>query len=197
MNDELTRKLLRMRAALTEHTTEDLSRATLEWNEPGNFHFDANGVATPAQLENAAYSMVNNMAFLKDALKKWCVAKGVPFEGDNLINSNRAVAIVHDLWNADKHHGLSKPPRSGFKPELDAPFTVMVMVSDPVTGIAGMSVRPSDDGPPVVKIDGSSSLQLRAFVRDEHGKYIGELSALCSEAADAWEQAYRDAGVTF
>ena len=47
--------------------------------------------------------LLNNIACLKDHLKSWCKKNNKPFAGDQLINSNRDVAIIHDLWNLDKH----------------------------------------------------------------------------------------------
>jgi hypothetical protein len=62
---------------------------------------------------NAATLLIANIASLKDHLKAWCKLKGVPFNGDALINSNNAVALIHDLWNVDKHAELTSKPRSG------------------------------------------------------------------------------------
>ena len=40
---------------------------------------------------------------------------------DQLIDSNRDVAIIHDLRNLDKHAELNRPSRSGLSPRLQQP----------------------------------------------------------------------------
>lgn len=78
---------------------------------------DFNQGRTEAELANLASLLVANIACLKDHLKEWCASNGSPFEGDTLINTNRDVALVHDLWNTDKHATLTKS-RSGCRPKV-------------------------------------------------------------------------------
>ena len=78
---------------------------------------DFSGGATDAELANIVSLCIANIACLKDHLKAWCKANGTIFHGDTLIDSNRDVAIIHDLWNRDKHFVL-RQSRSGLFPEL-------------------------------------------------------------------------------
>ncbi len=195
MIDALQLKLRRMRAALEHQRAVDLSTATVEWNELGDFRFDPSGGMTDAELSNAAHSIIYSTAYCKDALKDWCRAIGVPFHGESLINSNKSVSIVHDLWNLDKHHVLDKPPRSGFTPRIGPIYVAMTITSDPQTGMAMVLVTPNADGMPSIEFEGSPKLNLRAAVLDEQGNNLGQLVQICTEAADAWEQAFKDAAL--
>jgi hypothetical protein len=130
-------------------------------------------------------------------LKAWCKLKGLPFNGDTLINSNNAVALIHDLWNVDKHAELTSKPRSGTVPELRDIRRALVLSSgteagsgvfysmDPTTG----KVTTGSSG------GGSVKVSLTAQVIDKTGTILGELSSLCTEAVAAWEKEFAAVGV--
>lgn len=42
----------------------------------------------------------------------------IKFKGDELIKDNHDVALVHDLWDKDKHARLDRPPRSDINATL-------------------------------------------------------------------------------
>ena len=58
----------------------------------------------------------------------------MPFHGNALITSNKAVALVHDLWNIDKHAELNSPPRSGHKPKLTELQTALTVSAGSAAG---------------------------------------------------------------
>ncbi len=60
------------------------------------------------ELTNALESVISNIACIKDYFHQWCNANGVAKTGDALIDANRDVALVHDLWNTQKHGVLKK-----------------------------------------------------------------------------------------
>jgi hypothetical protein len=74
------------------------------------------------ELANAASLLYTNLACLKDHLHHWLTTNGRPHGGvgDRLIADNKDVAVIHDLWNIDKHGALNdrrnRGPRSGFHP---------------------------------------------------------------------------------
>src|SRR5205823_4226020 len=74
-----------------------------------------------ATAANRVSLLLNNIACLKDHLKLWCKKNGKPFTGEQLIGGNRDAAIIHDLWNLDKHAELNRPSRSGLSPRLLQP----------------------------------------------------------------------------
>ncbi len=69
---------------------------------------DFNQGASEIELMNDAMHLVANIASIKDHFKVWCKSNNVSFikKGDELIDNNQAVGIIHDLWNIDKHAEL-------------------------------------------------------------------------------------------
>src|SRR5260221_1547863 len=114
-----------MYAALRElQVTEKLSSIKLKTKRFGNQFVtavDFTEGTDRATAANRISMLVNNIACLKDHLKAWCKKNGKPFTGDQLIDSNRDVAIIHDLWNLDKHAELNRPSRSVISPRLLQP----------------------------------------------------------------------------
>jgi len=73
---------------------------------------DFTKVTDDATAANRVSLLLNNIACLKDHLHVWCKKNGKPFTGDNLIDQNNDVGIIHDLWNLDKHAELLDSPVS-------------------------------------------------------------------------------------
>jgi hypothetical protein len=143
-----------------------------------------------ADLANVADLLVDNIACLKDHLRAWCRANGRPFRGEELINSNRDVAIVHDLWNIRKHAELDRRPRSGFMPQLKGLSRgvrsgggSLVLDLDPATG--GFTNAHG----------ANPSLIISGQVVDEHGNQLGSFQTICESAIAAWEATLIEAGV--
>jgi len=157
---------------------------------------DFNQGRTEAELANLASLLVANVACLKDHLKQWCSNSGKAFEGDTLINTNRDVALVHDLWNTDKHATLTKS-RSGCQPKLiDLRQTLALTTGVGEKGgtvfrmeLATGKVLAQSSG------SGSSGIRVSAQIVDEHGTKVGDFLEVCERATSAWEQALVRAGV--
>src|SRR5216684_78939 len=98
--------------------------------------------ADTATAANRASQLMANIACLKDHLKAWCNRNGKPFAGDTLIDSNRDVAIVHDLWNLDKHAELNRPSRSGLSPRFREPARSSLVLKVGADGSQPMLVIP-------------------------------------------------------
>lgn len=147
-----------------------------------------------ATAANRVSTLIANIACLKDYLKEWCTRSKVAFTGDQLINSNRDVAVVHDLWNRDKHGGELRHSRSGLFPKIDGePHTTLVATS------AKGQVRvafPLHPGGTLVST-GDVSLRVSASVTDKDGNSIGDLETICGSAVSAWQAEFRKAGVQF
>ena len=122
MLDVLDRKLRQMHAALGAIESTDFSSIALKEGTTARGvryqSVDFSGGATEAELANSASLLLTNIACMKDHLKAWCRLNNRPFEGDALIDSDADVAIIHDLWNVDKHADLNRRPRSGHRPRL-------------------------------------------------------------------------------
>lgn len=103
----IEQKLAQLYAGLREmRVTEKLASIKPKTKRVGNqfvTSIDFTDGTDPATAANRVSLLFNNIASLKDHLKAWCKRNGKPFTGDQLIDSNRDVAIIHNLWNLDKH----------------------------------------------------------------------------------------------
>src|SRR5258708_7892605 len=121
----IEQKLAQLYAALGEMlVTEKLSSIKPTSKRVGNefiTSIDFTMGTDRATAANRVSLLLNNIACLKDHLKSWCKKNGKRFTGDQLIDSNRDVAIIHDLWNLDKHAELDRPSRSGLSPRFLQP----------------------------------------------------------------------------
>ena len=148
-------------------------------------------------LANAATLLITNIASIRDHFKKWCNDNGKRFTGDELINSNKSVAIIHDLWNIEKHAELNRPPRSGHKPKLED-LDKMVLLSTGTTpnSSSGFSVNLATDKAQT-HATGSGSLKIIIFgvITDEGNTPLGVFHTICEEAINAWSVTLTAAGV--
>ena len=157
---------------------------------------------TEAGLANIASLLITNIACMKDHLKVWCSKNNKVFEGENLINSDKNVALVHDLWNIDKHAELDRAPRSGHRPRIQGLSRGLSQMLSLSTGIsAGSSAMITiDPRTGTMKTqtqgDGSVKLVITGQIVDEHGAVLGDFAEICEKATAAWEQALNRAGVT-
>jgi hypothetical protein len=125
----IEQKLEQLYAALAEMRITDklASMRPTRVDSGGRFAatFDFTKIEKPATAANRISTLVSNIASLKDHLHSWCRKTGKPETGDLLINSNRDVAIIHDLWNLDKHAELNRPSRSELSPRLQPARTTL------------------------------------------------------------------------
>jgi len=198
--DLLKQKLRRMYAALAGLSSDDLSVIQPKITEEFGYSYtevDFNQHSDEIALTNSAFLLVTNIASLKDHLKVWCKKQGVAFHGDALINSNKAVALIHDLWNIDKHAELNLTPRSGIKPKLQDIRTALTTTAGTSAGSAAFFSMDPRTGKITTGTSGEGSVQLRlvAQITDEAGNVIADFTQTCSEAVDAWSAAFQAAGI--
>ncbi len=177
--------------------TEDLSDVTADIRADATCFYvgyDFSGGASDAELANDASLCIANIACLKDHLKAWCKANGKPFDGDVLIDSNLDVAIIHDLWNRDKHYEL-KWSRSKLYPEVRniiraAQLSTLAQAGSWVTiTVDHQTGRLKTQG------DGKVELVIDADVVDFSSTRVGSLLETAERTVAAWEQALTAAGV--
>lgn len=198
MEHLLDRKIRQLHEALGLMRRPNIDGVQVERGLAADHYYvkvDFNQGRTEADLSNVATLLVANIACLKDHLKAWCEANAKPFEGDTLISSNRDVALIHDLWNTDKHAVLDRS-RSGSKPKLEDIRQTLALS----TGASGGIVLRVEMGTGKLLThslgDGSAGLRVTARIVDEGGTPLGELSEVCQRAAAAWEQTLLQAGVS-
>ena len=157
---------------------------------------DFNCNSTEAELENATQILITNIASIRDHLKEWCEQKNTDFKGDSLINTNRSVALVHDLWNIDKHAKLDRKPRSGVIPSLRELRRSLVLTTGTAAGSA-VSFSMDMDGNQSIQTEngGSAKLEIVGRVVDQNGKDLGDFRTICEAAIDAWWAELATSGV--
>jgi len=193
-NAALALRLRRLHHALREVRSDDLPLIPLTAQHDGQkatFGFDFTKGQNEAEVANAVGRFLDGIAALKDHLKVWCLDRGVPFEGENLIESNRSVAIIHDLWNRDKHGTLTRS-RSKSWPELrhiGRGVNVHPRVGEQSSSVS-LSLNPLG-----LVFSGRSFVGIDAQVVDKNGAHLGTLLELAEQAIDAWEQTLLAAGV--
>ena len=114
-----------------------------------------------------------------------------------MINNNRAVALIHDLWNVDKHVELNSPPRSGIKPKLQNIQTALTVTSGTSADSGAFFSMDPRTGKITTGTSGGGSVQLAlvAQIADEAGNVIADFTQTCSEAIDAWSTVFHAAGI--
>jgi hypothetical protein len=198
--DLLDRKLRQMHAALGSLSSDDLSAVEpVVQHDNGRFYtaVDFNAGSDDIALANSVSLLITNIASLKDHLKAWCKQRGIPFDGEKLIDNNRSVALVHDLWNIDKHATLDRAPRSGVVPRITNLRKVLNVSAGTTAGaFASYSMDPRT-GKVTTSASGGGSVKLAVVgsIVDENGANLGDFTQVCVEAADAWSSALKSAGV--
>ncbi len=187
MEQNIHQRLDRIYRALGKVDSQDLSIIRPEILETGyrvDFGIDE------IEAENYAHSLIHNIASLKDHLKEWCKINSMPFKGEELINSNKSVAIVHDLWNIDKHKKLSSEPRSGCTPQIKDLNRSLEMTATMGSGIffdvdrQNAQVRTHSEGQGFTK----SALVIDGKIIDENNQGLGSFLDICNKAIIGWEE---------
>lgn len=145
----------------------------------------------PDELEIRAESIVQAIGCLRDRLKDWCRQRQRPDEVDTLINQDRNMALMHDIWNHIKHGPLNRPPRSGCVPRL---LNLRRSIGLSVSGPGYHEVLFPFHGGVVSRGNGEATLAITGDVVDEKGTHLAEFSELCFLAVAGWEHALRRAG---
>jgi len=200
MIDILDRKIRQMHAALAGLATDDLSTIKPQFGEADGCYYtkvDFNLDADEIALANAATLLITNIALMKDHLKAWCTRQGVAFHGDALINGNQAVALIHDLWNIDKHAALNKPPRSGHTPKLHDLRKSLTLSAGIAAGAGAFFSMDPRTGKVTTGTTGGGAVQIAlvAQIIDENGNVLGDFTSICTQAIDEWAKALSAAGV--
>lgn len=155
--------------------------------------FDFTKIEKPATVANRVSLLINNIACLKDHLNAWCRKNGKPETGDQLINGNRDVAIIHDLWNLDKHSELNRPSRSGLSPRLLQPQTTLEFKITTTEETPLLVLSPFGEGK--VLAHEFANARITATVVDKDGNTLGELEPICLRAVAAWQAEFVKAGL--
>jgi len=187
-------KLNQLYAALREmNVSASMSSITPEFRRIKNKNvavYDLNQGTDSATAANRVSLLLHNIACLKDHLNAWCEKNGKqekPTVGDRLIDNDKDVAIIHDLWNLDKHAKLNRPSRSGLDPRLqDPPKAAFNITRSQVV----FSLRMVNG-----VMQGTGDLRITATVVDKDGNQLGNFESIALRAVAAWEAEFNKAGM--
>jgi hypothetical protein len=197
MQAKLDLRIRQLHEAIGQVRTADLAAVHPRASIVGDLYYvrvNFSDGASDAQLANNVSLFVANIACLKDHLKAWCKAHNKPFHGDTLIDSNRDVGIIHDLWNRDKHFHLKKS-RTRLFPEIRNVSRAARLSTQAQTGSwVAMTLDPRT-GQLRTHGDGKVELVIDADVVDSTGARLGGLIEIAERAIAEWEIALAAAGV--
>jgi hypothetical protein len=147
-------------------------------------------------LQNQASLVIESLGRLKDHFKKWLTANGKPVKiSEDVINTKFSVALIHDLWNLEKHVELRDPPRSGKVPKLVIHGRGLVIGRGNALVSQVHFTLDTWTGDFTLGKHGDACVRLNAEVIDEHGMTIGDFEDLCIQASRIWESEMRNSGV--
>ena len=160
------------------------------------FYQDWSGGLSEADLSNIAHSLIHNIANLRDNLKKWAARNGKDkTQIDTALNNSRALQVIVDLSNNDKH---GYPPRnggySGKSPKVDKVERFMQMTTKAEKG-SSVRLTFNSDGLPKVSGDGTAKVIISGDILDRDDNKIGDLHETTLEAVKTWESVLHDFGV--
>jgi hypothetical protein len=196
MLEKLTDKIGRLKAstATLRKSDQDCIVRSVKETETGRFECITFGFDNACAL-NDIHSLIANIASLKDHLKVWCKQNGITFDAEKVINRSRDAAIIHDLWNIEKHGKLDNPPRSGFMPRI-GPISLELANPDGTSDSILRIFTNSYGGADFTNSKGEKLVaRIRANVLNGKNSELGDILEICESAISQWTEAYQAAGV--
>lgn len=191
-DSDLVFRLHRIYAAANAVTELDLSKIPakeIRGNGVMGFIQDFAGTMSPSEMANAAHSLIQKIASLKDHLRRWASENGqTKTEIDNTFDASAALKIIQDLFDNDKHSGTSRSgghSRQG--PRLSDVGRTLRMTTEPRKG-ARMVLTLGGGGVPVVTGSGTSKVIITSEVLASSENNIGDFYDVAVEALKAWEE---------
>lgn len=190
MENELKERFARIHAAMGDVTGLNLAVAPpyVFQNERRRGVFqDWSGGRSQAHMEKDANSVIAEFMGLRDRAEQWLRANGHrTVDVRAFMRAHRAVALIWDLGNTDKHGRLDHKPYSGFKPRLVNVKRVAQLKTQAKKG-SWVQYQMGPGGQPIISGDGTASLVLTGDVLDENGQKLGELHSIIEQALSEWE----------
>jgi len=174
--------------AVEEHDPQRLKAEVIQTDTIRGVFQDFRSGLTDEELSNSAYTLIYNIAHLRDHLRKWAALNRSEETGvDRAIDQSPALKIIIDLSNSDKH---GYPPRnggrSGRSPRLIRINRVMQLRTRAQKGSTiALTIGPG--GVPRFSGDGTAKAVITGQVVDKDGNPIGDLYDIASKAVEAWE----------
>ncbi len=199
MDDAILQRISRIYAAIgaIEECDPTKLKATVIQNDKITAVFqDFRSGLSDDELSNQAYSVIHNIANLRDHLRRWAANNGHDKNKvDNAVDNCFELQVIQDLSNNDKH---GYPPRDGGhskrSPQLIEINRVMRLQTQPKKdSMIAMTVGP--DGVPRFLGDGTAKAVVTGDVVDNARSRIGDLYEMATKAVEAWERLLVDFGL--
>jgi hypothetical protein len=196
---ELDLRVRQLHTSLDSMATEDLSSVVTHSgvaNDRFYMSVDFSEGLADADLWNAVDLLLANIGRIRDHLNVWCKQRGRTFAWKAFIQPGTSVALIHDLWNGQKHPGREHGPRSGYWPTLAQMNRSMRLTTGPGPSSAVMTL--GRDGKPMVLTSGGGKAELviDGDILNADGVKVAGFLETCEAALTAWETALAAEGVT-
>jgi hypothetical protein len=199
MSDDLQDRLGRIYAAIDAGEEQDLTKLRARVVKSGRFvhvYQDFSGGLKDEQFDNLAYSLIHNIANVRDHARRWARRNGrSPASVDRAVDASFEIRVMIDLSNNDKH---GYPPRNGGRsgraPRLVNARRVLRMTTGKGRG-SGVAMTLAPDGTPRVSGSGSAKAILTADIIDDQGVHIGDLDDMATRAVEDWPRILQQLGV--
>ena len=199
MDDTILERITRIYTAIggIEEDDPNQLKATVIQTDKFKFVFqDFRGDLSDDELSNQVHTVIDNIAKLRDHLRRWAAHHGHDrTKVDRTFDNSLELRIVQDLSNNDRH---GYPPRdgghSGKSPQLTDINRVMRLQTQAKKGsMSAMTV--GADGTPRFIGDGSAKAVVTGDVLDKDNNRVGDLYDIANKALEAWEQLLADFGL--
>jgi len=200
MDHAIYQRLNRIHAAIgtAEECDPEKYRATVIQNEKFvAISQDFRGGLSEDEIANQAHSVIDNIAKLRDHLRRWAVNNSQDkTKVDRAIESCFELKVIQDLSNNDKH---GYPPRDGGysnrSPQLTEIDRVMRLQTQARKG-SSIAMFLGADSVPRFFGDGTAKAIVTGNVVDNSNNPIGDLHEIANRAIEAWERLLVDFGFT-
>lgn len=199
MDDAILQRINRIYAgigAIEEDDPNKLRATVIQTEKFMIMEQDFRGGLSDDELLNQAYTVIHNIANLRNHLLRWAVQNGHDKRKvDQAVKNCLELQIIKDLSNNDKH---GYPPRdgghSGKCPQLVEINRVMRLQTQAKKGSrVGMTLGPG--GLPRFIGDGTAKAVVTGDVVDSDNNRVGDLYDIVNKAVEAWEDLLRKFGL--
>lgn len=194
-NDELVFKIQRLYASISAVAETDMSKFRPKISRDARsvgIYQDWSGNLSEAERMNYLHSLVSNIASLEYYLYKWANQNG--HDGSivkNTFENSKALQIIHDLWDTEKHANSNIKSKSGLFPVLKEINSCMKLTTKAEKG-SSVGLTFNANGTPKVLGDGLAEVVISGSVVNREGKSIGDFHKIALDAVAAWESVLRD-----
>ncbi len=197
-NDDLMLRVQRLYASIKAIIETDISKfkpSIISNNHRIGFYHDWTGNLTEAERINYVQSLISNIASFEYQLCKWADHNG----HDKTIvktafDNSKALQIIHDLWNTDKHAGSSRESKSRLWPKLKEINSSLQLTTKPEKG-SSIGLTFNANGTPKILGNGTARVVISGDILDKGGNIIGDFHKIALDAVAAWESVLHDFNV--